>query len=271
MTVHRGAKRTLLAVLLALLLAVPIIAILQAVPSAAAYSGVNVDTNIPTYAGKSQTFVATITVTGGPAGDIGGNFSVKVEITEFENKTGFLVTPSSTVSNPTGVFLINMTMPGEAPQTIRLTVNATSKATSTRDSDYTVRTVTIKVVDPIVISAEVFNTGDVDAKNVTARFYADGDLLGSQTFNVTAGSSQVLVYNWTFLRISDGKHVVSVKVDDPNNIVEFSDGNNAFSRTIYVGTQGNPVGGILTMGIIVMSVLVVLTYLQKPIKRPKKP
>ncbi|MGQ9587446.1 MAG: CARDB domain-containing protein [Thermoplasmata archaeon] len=271
MRLRGKAGRTLSAVLFAMLLAAPLIAIFQAIPNSSAYSGVNVDTNIPAYAGKSQTFVATITVTGGPAGDIGGNFSVRVEIVEFKNKTGFSVTPSSTVTSPTGVFRINITMPGEAPQTIRLTINATSKATSTRDSDYTVRIVTIKVVDPIVISAEVFNTGEVDAKNVTAWFYADGVLLGLRVFNVTAGSSRVLIYNWTFLKISDGKHVVSVEVDDPNNIVEFSDGNNAFSRTIYVGTQGNPVGAVLTMGIIAMSILVALTYLQKPVKRPKKP
>ena len=78
------------------------------------------------------------------------------------------------------------------------------------------------------------------------------------------------MYNWTFVKIDEGKHVVSVAIDDPNRIAEFADGNNVFSQTIYVGDVGNPVGAVLTMGVIIMSVLVALTYLQKPPKRGKK-
>ncbi|HJX04762.1 MAG TPA: CARDB domain-containing protein, partial [Thermoplasmata archaeon] len=92
----------------------------------------------------------------------------------------------------------------------------------------------------------------------------------TQIMNLTAGSSQTITYNWTFSSIRSGKHVVTVKIDDPNGLVEFSDGNNEYSITIYVGEQGNPAGGILTVGLMIVIVLFVLTYLQKPAKRGKK-
>jgi subtilase family serine protease len=151
-----------------------------------------------------------------------------------------------------------------------VTINATSRSTSTRASMTEDMNFKIKVVDPIVITAEVFNSGSVDANNVTANFLADGELLGTKVFNVSAGESVVLTYNWTFLKIDKGKHVVTVVLDDTNSLVEFSDGNNVLSRTIYVGGGGNPAGAILTIAVIVVSFFVVMTYFQKPAKKQKK-
>jgi hypothetical protein len=39
--------------------------------------------------------------------------------------------------------------------------------------------------------------------------------------------------------------------------------------TVYVGDQGNPIGAVLTVGVIIMAVLVSLTLMQKPSKRKK--
>jgi hypothetical protein len=61
-----------------------------------------------------------------------------------------------------------------------------------------------------------------------------------------------------------------VTVDEPEGIVEFSNGNNELSLTIYVGEQGNPAGAILTVALILVGIIFVLTYLQKPAKRAKK-
>jgi subtilase family serine protease len=102
---------------------------------------------------------------------------------------------------------------------------------------------------------------------VKAEFYADGILLGEQVFDVAAGESRVVMYNWTWANIDDGEHVVTVVIDDGDGLVEFSDGNNVYSTTIYVGSQGNPIGGVLTVAVIIMSVLVALVYLAKPAKR----
>ncbi|OGS56427.1 MAG: hypothetical protein A3K60_00280 [Euryarchaeota archaeon RBG_19FT_COMBO_56_21] len=260
--------RTLCVVAFTLMLALPLAAFLGPVENAGAYSGITIEFQRPAFAGKSQVVECTVRLSGGPAGDEGGNYTYRIELTA-DNSTGAVATPN-TASDPSGFFRFNITMPGEAGQTLTVTVNATSKSTETRLSTSTEMNFKIKIVDPIVITAQVFNSGAVDAKNATAKFFADGELLGTRVFNVTAGNSVTLMYNWTFLKIDQGKHVVTVKVDDANSLVEFSDGNNVLSRTIYVGGQGNPAGAVLTIAVIVASFFVVMTYFQKPGKKSKK-
>lgn len=266
----RKSLRIICAVAFALLFALPAAAVFGPVADAQAqsYSGINIEFVRPAYAGKSQVVECTIRLSGGPAGDLGGNFTYSIELTA-DNATGAVASPN-TAGDPSGVFKVNITMPGEPGQTLTVKVNATSKSTSTSASKSTELSFKIKVVDPILITAKVYNMGEVDAKNATAKFYADGELLGTRIFNVSAGATATLMYNWTFLKIRDGKHVVTVIVDDADSLVEFSDGNNAMSQTIYVGGGGNPAGAVLTIAVIVASFFVVMMYFQKPGKKPKK-
>lgn len=263
------ATRAFLVLLLMFSMVLPIASVIHPTHDAAAWSGVSIDLEHPTYAAKEQIVKCVLTVEGGPAGDSAGNYSYKAEIVG-DNTTGSAVNPSTGVS-ATGVFVMNVTMPKTAPQTIKIRINATSKDSATSVSSSAEREFSMKVVDPIVISTTVYNKGPVDAVDVAVRFYADDELLEERNISVSAGSSAQIKYNWTFLDIRKGKHVITVAVDDPNNIVEFSDGNNVYSRTIYVGKQGNPAGAVLTIGIIIMSVLVVLMYMSKPQARKKKP
>ena len=246
---------------------IPLFTALPTAQNAQAYSDILVSLDCPSFAGKLESVNCKLTVTGGPAGDVGGNFTYKMEIIA-DNKTGSLVSPSSGTS-ATGVFNVTVTMPGEAPQTIKLRVNVTSKDLASGDTRDRVKDFEVKVVDPIVITATVYNKGDVDAKNVSAKFYADGVYLGERKFDLAAGQSTSLTYNWTWLSVASGRHSVTVVLDDEDDIVEFSTGNNVYSMTIYVGDESNPLGGVLTIGVIVMSVLVFLTYLQKPVSRKK--
>lgn len=263
-----GARERAAALLLfSLCLLSPAWAVLGSVPRASGWSAITVDLDHPPFAGKGEVVPVTLTIAGGPAGDAHGNYTYKADI-EGVNTTGALVSPSSGTSQ-SGVFRLNLTMPAYAPQKIKILVNATSKSPSL-ESRFVEVEFEMKVVDPIVIRTEVFNLGPVDAHNVTAKFYADGVYLASRTFNVSAHSSAVVSYNWTFLAIKEGKHVVTVVIDDPNKIVEFSDGNNVYSLTIYVGRKGNALGGILSIFVIIAAVLFVLMYLQKPVRRGRK-
>jgi hypothetical protein len=248
-------------------LAIPLFAVLPTAQNAQAYSDIIINLDCPNYAGKLEPVSCKLSVTGGPAGDMGGNFSYKMEIIA-DNKTGSLVSPSSG-SSSTGLFNMTVTMPGEAPQTIKLRVNVTSEDLNSGDTRDKVKDFEIKIVDPIVITATVYNTGAVQAKNVSAKFYADDQFLGERKFDLPAGESTTLLYNWTWLNVAPGKHTVTVVLDSDDSIVEFSTGNNVYSMTIYVGEKSNPLGGVLTIGVIVMSVLVFLTYLQKPASRKK--
>ncbi|MGD9962891.1 MAG: CARDB domain-containing protein [Thermoplasmata archaeon] len=228
---------------------------------ASAYTPVEVSLEAPSFAGTLEAVKCVLTASGGPAVEYGTNYTFKAEIVA-DNVTGSSVSPS-TGSSASGKFNITVTMPGEA-QDIKVKINVTSKAQDSKDNVYKVREFEIKVVSPIVITATVHNTGEVDATDVTATFYADGILLGERVFDVPAGESTELVYNWTWANVADGKHVVTVIVDDEDGLVEFSDGNNVYSMTIYVGSEGNPIGAVLTVGVILMSVLVALMVLAKP-------
>ena len=263
-----GSHKTALAAILALSLAFSGVAVLMTVPEAEGWSGISVDLEHPSYAAKGAKIPLVLIILGGPAAEIGGNYTYKAEI-DGRNTTGAAISPSTGTSD-SGVFKLNVTLPEDAPQTLKILINATSKEWRTKTSTYTESTFEIKVVDPIVITATVYNSGSVDARNVTARIYADGSLLASMMFNVSAKSSEDLVYNWTFAKIKSGKHVITVSVDDPAGLVEFSDGNNEFSRTVYIGSQGNPAGVILSIGVIIAAILVALMFIAKPPRRTKK-
>jgi hypothetical protein len=264
---RNGTARLVLGLLVAAFLA----STLGAMPiskNAEAYTDITMNFDIPSYAGKAEVVSCKLTVTGGPASDVGGNFSYKAEIIA-DNETGSLVSPSSG-SSASGEFSISVTMPGYGPQNIKIRINVTSKDASSGDSTEKTREYEVKVLDPIVLRATVYNMGVVDAKNVTAKFYADDEYLGSRTFDLEAGSSRVLSYNWTWVNIAQGKHKVTVVLDSANDIVEFSNGNNIYTMTVYVGDESNPLGAVLTVGVIVMAVMVFLTYLQKPAPKKKK-
>lgn len=236
---------------------------------AAGFSGISVDVQCPPYAGAGEKVPVVVTARGGPAYDVGGNYTFKGIEVKAKNDTGIDYNPKSDI-NEAGVFKFNITMPQVGGQTIEVSMNVTSKAWKGDDETYTHVSFKIKVIEPVVIAVDVFNRGLVDAVNATANFYADGVLIHKQTFNVSAGSSTTLYYNWTVESLRKGKHVIAVVIDEANDLVEFSDGNNVYTRAIYVGKQTNPAGAILTIAVIFVSVFFVLTYLQKPVRRGKK-
>ncbi len=243
-----------------------------AAPSSATagpYSIIGIQVDHPAFAGTSDNVEVTITANGGPAGDVGGNYTVVDIKATGTNTTGFDWQPKSP-SNEDGLFKINLSMPAEGGQTLTLTVNVTSRSADFEAQTYATFEFTIKIVQPIVLRALVYNTGTVEAKNVTANFFADGILIHTVEFNVSAGKSVALSYNWTSPNIKRGQHEITVTVDDPLKVVEFSDGNNVLTLTIFVGEKGNPAGAVLTVVLIIMIALFVLTYLQKPAKRAKK-
>jgi hypothetical protein len=266
-TSSHGRRRAFVSAMLIVAFAFPALLAVPSMQNASAYSDISVQFDGPGFAGRLETVQCTLTVSGGPAGDLGGNFTYKAEIVA-DNKTGSSLTPS-TGSSDSGVFKFNITMPGEAPQTIKVKINATSKDPSTGDSTEKVREFEIKVVDPIIIRATVYNFGSVDAVNVTAKFYVDDTYLGMRKFDIPAGGSRELTYNWTWLNVAGGKHIVKVVLDDADGIVEFSSGNNVYTMTVYIGEESNPLGAVLTVGVIIMSVFVFLTYLQKPARKKK--
>jgi hypothetical protein len=268
-TARRTIGRLLLGLVLVCTLALPGSLLYDSTSNAAAYSPISIVFDRPAYAAINQTVQCKVTMYGGPAADMGGNYNWTGELIA-ANDTGAEMLPSVGAQSATGVWFVNITMPEFGPEILTIKIIGTSTASTSGSSVTASTTFEMKVVVPILIKAAVHNNGDVDASNVTAKIFADGVLLDTQVINVSAGSSATISYNWTFLDIKRGRHVVTVTVDDPNDVVEFSDGNNVFSQVIYVGSPGNPAAVGLTIGVIIAAILVALMWLQKPVRRPSK-
>jgi len=266
---RRTISRLLIGLMLVSTFAIPGSLLYDSTSNAAAYSPISIVFDRPTFAAINQTVQCKVTMHGGPAADLGGNYNWTGEITA-SNDTGAEMLPSVGAQSATGVWFVNVTMPEFGPQIVTIKITGTSSAGTGKGSVTASTTFEMKVVVPIRIKATVQNKGDVDASNVTAKIFADGVLLDTRIINVSAGSSITFNYNWTFQDIKRGRHVVTVTVDDPNNVVEFSNGNNVFSQVIYVGSPGNPAAVGLTIGVIIAAILVVLMWLQKPVRRPLK-
>ncbi len=270
MTSRRLAGRLLLVVMLVAVLAMPGSLLSQTSSNAAAYSSISIVFDHPEFGAASKQVQCKITMYGGPAADLGGQYNWTADVTGSLNSTGSAIVPSVGAASESGVWVVNVTLPGQGDQTVTVKIVGTSKASSSGASVTVSSEFEMKVVVPVVIKATVSNTGSVDANNVTAKVFADGVLLSTQIINVTAGSTATISYNWTFLKIKSGRHVVTVTVNDPSGVVEFSNGNNAFSQVIFIGTPGNPAGVALTIGVIIAAILVALMWLQKPLRRPLK-
>jgi hypothetical protein len=129
---------------------------------------------------------------------------------------------------------------------------------------------TIKVIDPVVITAQVKNVGNVTMINVPVQFKADGTVLNSTTFSIPANSTKTLTYNWTAGGLSNGQHTVEIVLDPNNQFVKFLDGTTTFSSTFQVGESWFGWANII-LGILVGLLLLVLflTYMNRGKKRKK--
>jgi len=268
----RRLSLTLATVVVIAALAFPGSLLSHATREASAYSPINIVFDHPTFGAIAKEAQCKITMYGGPAADLGGTYNWTSEITASTNDTGAAIVPSVGAAVASGVWFINVTMPETGNQTVTIKIIGTSSSSTGTASVSASAEFEMQVVVPILIKATVANTGAVDANNVTARIFADGVLLDTQIINVTAGATATISYNWTFLNIKSGRHEVTVTIDDPERVVEFSTGNNVFTQVIYVGQEGNPLAVGLTIGIIIAAILVVLMFLQRPVRRPlKKP
>jgi CARDB len=128
---------------------------------------------------------------------------------------------------------------------------------------------TIHVVDPVVITAQVKNTGNVTLQNVPVQFLVDGAVVNETTFTIGANSNMTLTYNWTSSGLSNGQHTVQI-VLDPNQQVKFIDGTTTFSSNFYVGDAGWGLANIvLTIVFVLLLLILFFTYMGRGRKKKR--
>lgn len=180
----------------------------------------------------------TLVMVGGPA-EIGiGNYSYKASLSGDGDTSGSTVTQTGGPSS-SGTFHLNLTAPDEA-QKLTLTIECTSAgASGTVKSTLTYQ---VRAVDPVVISAEIMNTGEVAAVDVpiSLQVYQDGQWVEfySTAIDLAAGESYQFRYNWTALDLSPGEHKVRMVLDPENQIVTFEGGASVYETTIYYKMPG---------------------------------
>jgi hypothetical protein len=160
----------------------------------------------------------------------------------------------------------NFTLKVTAPST---TGDMTISVTLSNGTKSTPASFTVHVVDPVVITAQVMNSGNVTLENVPVQFWADGQVLNQTTFTIAANSTKTLTYNWTSSGLSNGEHTVGI-VLDPNGQVKFIDGTTEFSSKFYVGDAGWGFANILlTIVFCLLLLILFFTYMGRGKKKKR--
>lgn len=129
---------------------------------------------------------------------------------------------------------------------------------------------TIHVVSPVVITAQVRNSGNVTLENVPVQFKADGVIVNETTFTIAANSTKTLTYNWTSSGLSNGEHTVEIVLDPNQQLVRFIDGTTTFSSKFYVGDAGWGFANImLTIVFSLLLLILFFTYMGRGKKKKR--
>ncbi|MFQ6107392.1 MAG: hypothetical protein ACE5QF_07395 [Thermoplasmata archaeon] len=219
--------------------------------------------------GKAQ---FNITAAGGPA-EKGGDYNITAFLLG-DNLTGANPSPGSVYQNLTTspYWEINVTVP-HAAQTMTLVVNVTSSYEN--ESDFKLKKIKIRVVGPIVLSAEISNPLEYELKSVPVDFYirAPGEpqdrLVGSTTIeSIPPGRSEYATFDWIIADPEPGEYRLTVVVDlDRNGVIDENAGDSVAVSYFYVG------GGVSWMTyalIVLLAALIVLAaiwLLTKPKRR----
>ena len=145
----------------------------------------------------------------------------------------------------------------------KMTIEINATANEGATTWYMIKNFDIDVVKPIFIDVTIQNAGQVIATNVTIKLIIDGELKSTQTVSIMSNTTLPLKFNWTFSTIQQGKHTVTIIIDDPSRIVEFSEGNNILTMDVYYAEPGNILRGVLAIGIMFVAFILIMTILQK--------
>lgn len=212
----------------------------------------------------------TLTIIGGPA-EVGyGNYTYKAQVIGDDVSDAEIDYPSNE-SAESGVFTFNLTAPATA-QTFTVQVNCTSYNDDVKY--YSNITYTITAVEPISISANIKNNGDVSATDVplTLQLYRDGSwvTLYSTTFDIAAGKTYAFSYDWVVKDLDSGEYRFRLVLDQNSTIVTFEGGASVYEKTVYYDVSGydwlNTMFWIL---IIALAVITFIVYTRPPKKKGK--
>ena len=214
-----------------------------------------------------------ITAAGGP-GEQGGMYNITAFLLG-DNLTGASPSPAGVFKNLTSEphWEINVTVPFAA-QTMTFVVNITSSLEN--ESDYREVRKKIRVVGPIILSAEIHNPLEYELREVPVDFYVKGPgdedfrLVGSYTIETIApGANEFASFDWIVADPEHGEYRLKAVVDlDRDGIIDESAGDSVAVSSFYIGGGGSFLTYILGALVVLLVVLSIIWFLAKPRRRP---
>ncbi|MCK4455543.1 MAG: hypothetical protein KAU99_04265, partial [Thermoplasmata archaeon] len=153
-------------------------------------------------------------------------------------------------------------------------VNVTSSLEN--ETDFKLVKTKIKVVGPIVLTAEIHNPLEYELKGVPVDFYVkkpsetQSRLVGSSTIeSIAPGESEFASFDWIIASPESGQYELTVVVDlDRDGVVDESAGDSKAVSYFYVGGGVNYITWILVVLIIALASLAAVWLVTKPRRRP---
>ena len=139
---------------------------------------------------------------------------------------------TSTATNVSAVtFKVNVTAPPTEGD-FTITVNGTADV---GNEIYWNKThYKISTVKPYIIKAELYNSGSVEAKNVSVSLSIDGKFQYSTKVDLPPQKNQTVKLKFNPNDFSDGLHKARIVIDDSNHLT-FKNGNTEMTVDIYLG------------------------------------
>jgi hypothetical protein len=228
----------------------------------------------PSVVGLGAVTQYTVTVQGGPAATTNGTYSCTATISGGASANSTLINSGSS-SSSTGVFKFNLTTTKVVGD---LTINVAATSTSLDGTTITYNNETkwsVKVINPVVFTVNIKNTGKVQVTNIPVYFYvdySDSNKVPIYTVNVTisASATNTISYNWTTTSLGTGSHELRVEIDPNATFVLFERGGTVQTTTFYYNQGGyGTTNALLYVALIVLVFVVFLVY-RKPMPRKKK-
>jgi hypothetical protein len=106
----------------------------------------------------------------------------------------------------------------------------------------------VRVGEPVTISAEVVNTGQVNVVNIITLRLVNGPVLGSQEINIPPGASDTVVFIETFY--DPGHHIIAIEELMGEFFVEEAPAAEAQDEGLKIWVIIGPILGVLAFGFI---------------------
>lgn len=218
----------------------------------------------PTVMGKGETQMYRVDVAGGPS-EGKGNYTYTASILGITTADAYVLPTTGT--SQTGTFFLNVTAQGKFPH-ITLWVNVTSSYGG--ELERKVKEYGIEVLDPIVITAELVNNGNIAVNDVPLTIFADGKLIHTTDVSLEPRESVTLRYNWTDPTVSRGEHVFQLVLDPDQEYITFLGGGMVYTSTIWVGEEDWGLWNTLFIVLIIFLAFLAYTFYRRPLRRRKR-